>query len=74
MSKDQNINILKVINLTDEMIAIADEGDRTRRDRSCGVIFGILRDTAYHLRDLCNEEISNHYTRGLGNAEQRKNK
>lgn len=46
--------------MTNEMLALADEGDRDRNDDSCGIIYGILRDSAYQLRKLANQECHKH--------------
>ncbi len=56
MASAFNENLLKTIRLTREMIALADEGDRDRNDDSCGIVYGILRDSAYRLRKLAEEE------------------
>jgi len=42
------------------MLAVADEGDRDRDDASCGILYGILRDMAYRLRKLAEEECQKH--------------
>ena len=57
-----NENLLKTIRLTREMLALADEGDRDRNDDSCGIIYGILRDSAYRLRKLVETECEKHKT------------
>ncbi|MFH1130202.1 MAG: hypothetical protein V1754_02635 [Pseudomonadota bacterium] len=59
-----NENLLRVFELTKEMLAIADEGDRDRIDSSCGIIFGILRDSAYKLRNLAEKECAAHRQAG----------
>lgn len=46
--------------MTREMLALADEGDRDRNDDSCGIIYGILRDTGYRLRKLAEQEREKH--------------
>jgi hypothetical protein len=55
-----NRNLLRVMELTREMLALADEGDRDRDDDTCGIIYGIMRDAAYHLRKLTEEECLRH--------------
>ncbi len=60
MAEPYNENLLRALRLTREMIALADEGDRDRIDDSCGIIYGILRDTAYRLRDLAERECKKH--------------
>jgi hypothetical protein len=47
-----------------EMLALADEGDRDRDDDSCGILYGILRDTAYRLRELVRRECEKHKQTG----------
>ena len=58
--KPYNANIIRVLRLTREMIILADEGDENRRDTSCGVLYGVLRDTAYQLRKLAEKEKEIH--------------
>ena len=60
MAKACNKNLVKLERLTKEMLALADEGDRDRDDPNCGIIYGILRDMAYRLRKLADDEIKNH--------------
>lgn len=65
VSESFNLNILKVLRLTREMMLLADEGDNSRRDRSCGVLYGTLRDAAYKLRQLAEEERTLHQNEGV---------
>lgn len=64
MSKPYNENLRRLLELTKEMMALSDEGDRDRNDPSCGIIYGILRDNAYRLRKLVEEECENHKLAG----------
>lgn len=48
--KDLCNYIKQVRQLTREMLALADEGDRDRLDDRCGILYGVLRDMAYRLR------------------------
>ncbi len=57
-------NLRRVIRLSREMLALADEGDRDRSDQSCGILYGILRDMAYQLRKLAEEECRKHTQTG----------
>ncbi len=59
-----NENILKTIRLSKEMLALADEGDRDRLDDSCGIMYGLLRDMAYKLRNYAEEECDKHKNAG----------
>ena len=64
MTASYNENLLKTLRLTREMLALADEGDRDRDDPSCGIIYGILRDSAYRIRKLADEECNKHKQAG----------
>lgn len=57
-------NILKILNLTEEMIVLADQGDVDREDVGCGVLYGVLRDTAYKLKKMAEEEKRSHQLKG----------
>ena len=60
MSKTYNDNLRSVRRLTNEMLALADKGDSSREDVSCGIIYGILRDAAYRLRRMVDDECDRH--------------
>jgi len=47
----------RIHQLTREMLDLAEDGDRDRDDDSCGILYGILRDSAYRLRRLVVEEL-----------------
>lgn len=47
------------------MMCLADEGDAARQDKSCGILYGILRDAAYKIRDLAEHEKLRHKQNGL---------
>lgn len=64
MTKPYNDNLLRTMRLSHEMLALADEGDRDRDDDSCGVIYSILRDTAYRLIKLTEKECEKHRIAG----------
>lgn len=70
MSKPFNTNILKVLRLTRDMMLLADQGDGSRQDRSCGVLYGTLRDAAYKLRHLAEEEKLLHRESGIWDIEE----
>jgi hypothetical protein len=46
------------------MIALADQGDADREDNGCGILYGVLRDSAYKLRQLAEDEKRNHIQKG----------
>ena len=62
--KPCNQHILKTLQLTDEMLSLADRGESDREDNGCGILFGVLRDSAYKLRKLAEAERRNHVRKG----------
>jgi hypothetical protein len=70
MAETFNENLLRVSRLTREMLVLADEGDRDRNDDSCGILYGILRDSAYRLRALVEEECERHKKAGKWDIEE----
>jgi hypothetical protein len=57
-------NIQRTIQLTQVMIRLADQGDADREDTGCGILYGVLRDSAYKLRRLAEEEKKHHMEKG----------
>ena len=62
--KPCNQNIRKTLELTDQMIRLADAGDAAREDVGYGVLYGVLRDAAFKLRKLAEEERKAHQLKG----------
>ena len=62
--KSCDYNIKRTLNLVDEMIRVADKGDIDREDTGCGILYGVLRDTAYKLKELAEHERENHIHKG----------
>lgn len=59
-----NHNIRKTLNLVDEMIKVADKGDIEREDNGCGILYGVLRDSAYKVKKLAEQEKEKHEAKG----------
>ena len=59
-----NDALRKTLKLTELMNEIADEGDSIREDVGCGVLFGIVRDSAFKIRKLAEEEKEAHIRKG----------
>lgn len=57
-------NIKKTLLLVNEMLKTADEGDLDREDAGCGILYGIMRDSAYKLKKLAEEEKTRHIQKG----------
>lgn len=62
--KPCNLHIINTLKLVDEMISLADQGDADREDNGCGILYGILRDSAFKLQKLAEEEKLNHIRKG----------
>lgn len=60
MTGPQDENLQRTIRLTQEMLELADAGDRDRNDDSCGILYSVLRDAAYRLRALAEKELAAH--------------
>ena len=58
--KPCDTNIEKTIQLTDEMIHLANSGDAEREDTGCGILYGVVRDAAYKIKKLAETEKQNH--------------
>lgn len=52
--------IEKTLDLAANMLQLADEGDAVRNDPGCGVLYGVLRDSAYKLKQLSEAEREAH--------------
>ena len=59
-----NHNIKKTLNLVNEMIRVADKGDIEREDNGCGILYGVLRDSAYKVKKLAEQEKEKHILKG----------
>lgn len=57
-------NLKKTINLTNEMIDLANLGDADREDTGCGILYGVVRDAAYKIRQLAEIERQKHIKKG----------
>lgn len=57
-------NIKNTINLVEEMIKIANKGDIEREDTGCGILYGVLRDSAYKLKKIAEKEKESHIRKG----------
>ena len=57
-------NIQSILNLVEDMLKIADKGDIEREDIGCGILYGVLRDSAYKVKKLAEEEKEKHQKKG----------
>ena len=59
-----NLHIADTLQLVDEMIDLADQGDSDREDSGCGILYGVLRDSAFKLKQLAEAEKRNPIRKG----------
>ena len=59
-----NKNIKKTLMLVEKMIELANSGDEDREDIGCGILYGILRDSAYRIKKLAEAEKIAHMEKG----------
>ena len=62
--KPCDANIQKTLELVSAMIRLANQGDADREDVGCGVLYGVLRDSAYKVKKLAEEEKKRHQKKG----------
>ena len=62
--KPCNEYILKTLELVERMREVADAGDGAREDVGCGILYGVLRDSAYKIKKLAEEEREAHMKKG----------
>lgn len=57
-------SIKETLNLVEQMLELADKGDDAREDPGCGVLYGILRDSAYKIKQTAEAERVTHIKKG----------
>lgn len=56
--------IRKTFRLVEKMLHLADEGDSVREDDGCGILYGIVRDSAFKIKKLAEAEKQAHIKKG----------
>ncbi len=62
--KPCNQAIRETIELTKAMLSLSDKGDDVREDDGCGILYGVLRDSAYKIKKLAEAEKESHEIKG----------
>ena len=57
-------NIKKTLKIVEDMISLAEKGDADREDNYCGILYGVLRDTAYEIKWSAEAEKEKHINKG----------
>ena len=60
----------KTLELAERMLRLADNGDAVRNDSGCGVVYGVLRDSAYKLKQLAEAERQAHLRKNRRSAKE----
>lgn len=64
LQKPCDNNIVKALELADQMILLAQKGDGEREDSGCGILYGVLLDSGFKLRALAVKEMIVHKSKG----------
>ncbi len=65
--KPYNVNLTEVLRLSNDLMHLADKGDLDRDDIGCGILYGVMRDSAHQLKQLADNEIKKHKKNGKWN-------
>jgi len=57
-------NIVETLKLVERMVELAQQGDMDREDVDCGVLFGVMLDSAFKIKKLAEEEKQSHIKKG----------
>jgi hypothetical protein len=57
-------NIRMTLKLAEDLLHVADQGDAVREDAGCGVLYGVVRDSAFKIRKLAEAERQAHIRKG----------
>lgn len=71
MGHPANECLKKTLEMVAAMLELADAGDAVREDVGCGVIYGVLRDSAYKLKRLAEGEREKHLRQNRWEEEDR---
>ncbi len=64
MLKRCDQNIIEILKLVEKMVELAEQGDVDREDVACGVLFGVVLDSAYKIKKLAEIEKETHIRKG----------
>ena len=56
--------IKKTLDMVESMLKLAEEGDAVREDVGCGILYAVLRDSAYKIKKLAEAEREAHTKKG----------
>lgn len=53
-------NLKRIIDSCNDMLELADHGDKLRRDAGCGALHAALRDSVYQIRNPAKDVLDTH--------------
>jgi len=59
-----NEHLLETLELARQLTILADEGEADAEDDGCVVLYGVVRDSAYKMRQQAQHEREAHISRG----------
>ena len=62
--KDCDHCIKSTLDLVDKMLILSDEGDANQEDTNCGILYSVMRDSAYRIKKLAEKEREAHIKKG----------
>ena len=62
--KKCDLNIIQTLSIVEKMLKLAEQGDNEREDTGCGIMYGMIRDSAYKIRQLAEKERQVHMNKG----------
>jgi hypothetical protein len=57
-------SIQKTLEMVKTMLEVADRGDAVREDTGCGILYGVVRDSAYRIKKMAELEKAAHIKKG----------
>ncbi len=57
-------NIIETLKLVEKMLKLAQQGDAEREDVACGVLYGVMLDSAFKIKKLAEQERDSHIKKG----------
>ena len=64
MRKSCDENIRNTLKIANEMIYLAEKGNLESVDNGCGILYGVLLDSAYKIRKIAEFEREAHIKKG----------
>ena len=74
MKHEADAQIQSILQTTERMIAVSDEGLLSSVDDGCLLLNGMVRECAYRLRDAADREREAHLKKGKTGGEKTKSK